>query len=73
MNFKTQYILDNTPFLKKYLRYHSNYYKSIIRNPNLVNEIIDLMKKEYHLTLPDKLDKIRRNISMMNEFMDVLK
>ena len=73
MNIKIQYMLDSDIMLKKYLREHSNYYKNITRNPNFINEIINLMKKDYHLTIPDKLDKIKNNISMFNTFMDVLK
>ncbi len=73
MNIKIQFLLDNDPLLKKYLREHSGYYKDIIRRPEYINEIIELMKKEYHLTFPDKLSKLEESISMMNTFMDVLK
>ena len=73
MNINIQYILNNNQLLKRYLREHSNYYKDLIRNPSFISEIVDLMKKDYHLTLPDKLDKIKDNISFMNTFMDVLK
>ena len=66
-------MLDNNPYLKRYLRSHSNYYKNIIRNPIFINEIEELMKKEYNLTIPDKLDKIKDNIAMINNFMDILK
>ena len=73
MNIKIQYILDSDLLLKKYLQEHSNYYKNIIRNPNFIYQLINLMKKDYHLTLPDKIDKIKDNITMINTFMDVLK
>lgn len=73
MNIKIQYLLNSNPLLKKFLREHSNYYKNIIREPNFINEINELMKREYHLTLPDRLDKIKDNISLVNTFMDVLK
>lgn len=73
MDINIHYILNSNPLLKKYLREHSIYYKEIIRNPSFINELIILMKKEYHLTLPDKLDKIKNNISLVNTFMDVLK
>ncbi len=73
MNIKIQFMLDNDPLLNKYLKAHSNYYKNIIRNPQFIYEIINLMKNEYHLTLPDKLDKIKNNIALFNTFMDVLK
>lgn len=73
MNIKIQFMLDNDLMLKRFLQEHSAYYKNIIRNPRFINEIITLMKKEYHLTLPDKLDRFKNNIMLVNTFMDVLK
>ena len=73
MDINIEYLLNSDSLLKRYLREHSNYYKELIRNPLFINELIVLMKKEYHLTLPDKLDKIKDNISLVNTFMDVLK
>ena len=73
MDIKIQYMLDSDLMIKKYLREHSGYYKNIIRNPNSVNQLVEMMKKEYHLTFPDKLDKLKNNISLFNTFMDVLK
>ena len=73
MNIKIQFMLDANPYLRKYLREHSSYYKNIIRNPSFINQIEELMKKEYGLTFPDKLKKIKNNISMVNTFMDVIK
>ncbi len=72
MIIKVQYLLNNNPYLKKYLREHSFYYKELIRNPNFVNELINLMKKEYKLTIPQKLDKIKQEINMINSVMEVL-
>lgn len=73
MNIELGYLLDKNFLIKKYLREHSNYYKNLIRNPSFVWEIMELMKKEYHLTLPDKLERIKNNISLVSGFMDVLK
>lgn len=73
MDIKIGYLLDSNPLLKRYLREHSNYYKNLSRNPLFIETIIELMKKDYHLTFPDKLDKLKDNISMFNTFMDVLK
>lgn len=73
MNIKIQFMLEANPYLKRYLREHSNYYKNIIRNPSFIRELEELMKKDYGLTLPNKLEKIKDNISMVNAFMDVLK
>ena len=66
-------MLEENPYLRRYLREHSMYYKNIIRNPSFINEMEELMKKEYKLTFPDKMSKIKDNISMFNAFMDVLK
>lgn len=73
MNIKIQFILDSNPLLKRYLREHSFYYKNIIRNPDFINNITDFMKKDYKLTFPDKLSKIKDNITMVNSLMDVIK
>ena len=73
MNIKIQFMLESNPILKKYLREHSYNYKNIIRNPEYINTIIDMMKKEYKLTFPDKLSKISDNISMFNSFMEIIK
>ena len=72
MILKIQYLLNSNPYLKKYLRENSFYYKELIRNPNFVNELMNLMKKEYKLTIPQKLDKIKQDISMINSVMDIL-
>ena len=73
MNIKIQFMLDSNPIIKRYLREHSYYYKNIIRNPNSINNIMELMKKEYNLTFSDKLSKIKDNIEMVNSLMDVIK
>ena len=73
MNIKIQFMLESSQLLKRYLREHSNYYKDIIRNPVYINNIIELMKKDYKLTFPDKLEKIKDNIGMIYSFIDVIK
>ena len=73
MSINIQYILNNNPYLKKYLRENSHYYKELIRNPSFIKELNDLMKQEYKLNLPAKLDKLKEDISMLNTVMDILK
>ena len=73
MNIRIQFMLDTNPYLKKYIRENSSYYKDIVRNPAFILNLEELMKKEYGLTLPDKLEKIKDNISMFNSFIDLLK
>ncbi len=73
MNINVISQLNSNTYLKKYLREHSYYYKNLIRNPSFINELNELMRKEYKLTFVDQLDKIKNNISLFNTFMDVLK
>lgn len=73
MNIKIQFALNNDFYLKKYLREHSYFYKDLIRNPRFINNLVELMKKEYGFTLNDRLEKIKDNMKAFNAFMDVLK
>ncbi len=72
MPLEIQYLLNSNIYLKKYLREHSIYYKNLIRNPKFIYEILEMMKKDYHLTFPDKLEKIKNNMNMLNTFMDII-
>ncbi len=73
MPYQIQYILNNNIYLKKYLREHSEYYKKIIRHPEFIEELNELMRKEYKLTIPDKLEKLKNDISLFSSVMDVIK
>ncbi len=73
MMMSVQYLINNNPYLKKYLRENSFYYKNLLRHPEFIYQLNDLMRISYKLTLPDKLDRIKDNIHMLNTFMDVLK
>ena len=73
MNFEIRNIINNDILLKKYLRENSFYYKNLIRNPKFINVLYDLMKKDYKLTVSDKLEKINKDLSMMNSVIDILK
>lgn len=72
MGTEVNYLLNSNPLLKKFLRENSFYYKKIIRNPNEIKELIDLMKKKYQLTFPYKLEKIKDDLSMINTIMDII-
>ena len=67
-----QLFLENNPLLKKFLRENSFYYKAIIRNPNYIMELNKIMKKEYKMTFPDKLEKVQNDLSIINTIMDVV-
>ena len=73
MDTRIIYILDSNPLLKRYLREHSWYYKNLSRNSNFINSLLEMAKKEYHLTIPDRLDNFKKNILLFSTFMDILK
>lgn len=73
MDYYVQNILNSNVYLKKYLRENSSLYKELIRNPEFIYKLNDIMKKNYKLTIPDKLEKIKNDINMINSLMDVLK
>ncbi len=73
MSINIQYILNNNIYLKKFLRENSFYYKNLIRNPFFINELNNIMKEKYKLTFPDKLEKLKNDIQMVNSIMDILK
>ena len=73
MHYQIQLIINNNLYLKRNLRENSRFYKELIRNPYFINELNERMKKEYKLTVPDKIEKIKNDLSMLNSVMDVLK
>lgn len=72
MLLKDQYIIKENIYLKKYLRENSYNYKYLNRDYNFIQKLNSQMKEAYKLTLPDRLDKLKDNISMINTFMDII-
>lgn len=73
MIYENQLILNNNVYLKRFLRENSHFYKNLIRNPEFIMELNEMMKKTYKLTIPDKIEKIKNDLSMLSSVMDVLK
>ncbi|MBR3660968.1 MAG: hypothetical protein IKN63_03585 [Bacilli bacterium] len=72
MSIENQFYLNNNPLLKKYLHENPKYYKALNREPEFILELNELMKEKYKLTLPDKIDKIKERLEMLNTFIDIL-
>ena len=66
------YIRKNPP-LYHYLKYNSYWYKELNRNPSVIKELEQEMKKEYKLTTEDKINKINERMSLIASFLDVLR
>lgn len=73
MNLTTQFTIKNNPYLYRYLREHSYWYKELNRNPESIYQLEQEMKETYKLTTKDKIDNISKKIELVRTFMDVLK
>jgi len=67
------YLIRNNPPLNHYLKYHSYWYKELIRNPSSISVMENEMKKEYKLTTGDKIAKMGERMQMIRTFLEVLR
>ncbi len=73
MIVETQIKIRNNPYLYRYLRDNSSWYKNLNRNPESIKDMETEMKQVYKLNLTDKIDNISQKIEMLRTFMDILK
>ena len=73
MSIDLQYKIKNNLMYQKFLRENSIWYKYLNRNPLLFNDFISDMKVKYELKPSDRLNKVLNNISLIQNFLDVLK
>ena len=72
MDISTQIKIKNNPYLYRYLRDNSSWYKNLNRNPNSIKQMEIEMKKLYKLNLSDRIDNFSQKIEMIRTFMDIL-
>ena len=73
MLVETQIKIRNNPYLYRYLRDNSSWYKALNRDPNSIKQMEIEMKNAYKLNLTDKIDNISQKIDMVRTFIDILK
>jgi hypothetical protein len=73
MDVATQIKIRNNPYLYRYLRDNSSWYKALNRNPNSIKDMEIEMKYAYKLNLSDKIDDLNQKMQMVRTFMDILK
>ena len=66
------FYIKNDQVLYNYLKYHSYWYKILIRNPNFLDKMIEEMKIEYKLTMKDKIEDLGERIGLINSLLSVL-
>ena len=72
MSIENQLYLNNNLLLKKFLRENPKYYKYLNREPNFIRELELIMREKYKITLPDKIERLKDKLDMMNTFIDIL-
>lgn len=65
--------IRENPLLYQYLKYHSYWYKILLRDSTRINEMILKMKEEYKLTAKDKIDMVSKRISMIRNLLEVFR
>lgn len=73
MNVETQIKIRNNPYLYRYLRENSGWYKALNRDPNSIKQIETEMKNAYKLNLTDKISNLNQKIEMVRTFIDILR
>lgn len=73
METRIKLILDSNPLYKRYIRENSYWYKTLNRNPQMINGFINDVKEKYKLTTKDKIENVIDKIEMINKFINVLR
>ena len=73
MDIKVKLILDSNPDYKRYLRSNSYWYKTLIRNPEMVDVFVSEVKEKYKLRATDKINNFIDKIDMVSKFINVLR
>ena len=72
MNIELNYRIKSNPNYLKYLRTHSYWYKYLNRSSLYFKPFIGELKKEYKLTVEDKMNKMASGIDAVSKIMDIL-
>ena len=72
MTVETLIQIQNNPYLYRYLRDNSSWYKALNRDPNSIHAMEQEMKKYYKLNFSDKLNDLNGKLSMIRTLMDIL-
>ncbi len=65
--------IKENPLLYQYLKYHSYWYKILIRDNTKINEMVSMMKEEYKITVKDKIEVMSKKINMVRSLLEVFR
>ena len=55
----------------QYLKYHSYWYKILLRDKTMLRQMINEMKEEYKMTTKDKIESIGKKVHMIRSLLEV--
>lgn len=73
MDTRIKLIIDSNPNYKRYLRSNSYWYKTLNRNPNMIDSFVKEVKKKYKLRTEDKINNFMDKIDMVSKLINVLR
>lgn len=73
MKVNTRIYIESNPYLKKYLKEHSYWYKYLNRDESLIKEMEQEMQKQYKLTMEDRMERVANSLNLVSNIMDIFK
>ncbi len=73
MTLDVQFKLKSNPLFIKYLHENSYWYKILNREPNMFNEFVNEVKKNYKLRTSDKINEAFNTFEMLSSIFTALK
>lgn len=73
MEVKTLIQVRSNYYIATYLRENSYWYKNLNRNPESIALLEQEMKEHYKLTPKDKMEDFANKLSMIQNFMEILR
>lgn len=68
---ETIFMIRQNPMAYQYLKYHSYWYKILLRDKNRLKDMIEEMRQEYKLTTKDKMEVIGERVNMVRSLLEV--
>jgi len=72
MDISTQIKIRNNPYIYRYLRENSYWYKELNRHPESIRQLEEEVKSAYKMNTSDKIDRLNQRIEMIRTFMEIL-
>lgn len=73
MTLDVQFTIKNNPYLGRYIRENSNWYKILNRDPGMLRTFEEEVKANYKLRPSDRLNKALETLEMVESIMSTLK